>query len=489
MPVTRVFYDNAPANWYNSSEARNPKNSDLRWELLAAGRDTTNNDIVLFGGYQFKPASWMDSGWAVQINQDNNVISLDIDSEATTADIINVSAATLTTGFALDINDADLLTTGQIARFGSNAPGTGTRSLITVVNDNTLATGTTLLDLDQDAAQNALFINHDAITGASIYIDAETTTDTQGVIRVDGNVLSTGTGLRIDADRLTTGQIAVFSSNGTDTGTKSLVQIIADNTSATGTTVLELQQDAAANALFIDHDAITGASIYIDAETTTDTQGVIRVDGNVLSTGTGLRVDADRLTTGQIAVFSSNGTDTGTKSLVQIISDNTLATGTTVLELQQDAAANVLFIDQDAVTGASIYIDAETTTDTQGVIRVDANVLTTGTGFRIDGDALSTGSLAVFASNSTNVSAKNLVSVVNDSSAAIATFPLNVQQDSILPALRVHITGTGTEALHFTGAASAGAASWFATTSVPAANLFLRIGICGTSYKIKLDDN
>lgn len=396
MPVTRVFYDNAPANWYNSSEARNPKNSDLRWELLAAGRDTTNNDIVLFGGYQFKPASWMDSGWAVQINQDNNVISLDIDSEATTADIINVSAATLTTGFALDINDADLLTTGQIARFGSNAPGTGTRSLITVVNDNTLATGTTLLDLDQDAAQNALFINH---------------------------------------------------------------------------------------------DAITGASIYIDAETTTDTQGVIRVDGNVLSTGTGLRVDADRLTTGQIAVFSSNGTDTGTKSLVQIISDNTLATGTTVLELQQDAAANVLFIDQDAVTGASIYIDAETTTDTQGVIRVDANVLTTGTGFRIDGDALSTGSLAVFASNSTNVSAKNLVSVVNDSSAAIATFPLNVQQDSILPALRVHITGTGTEALHFTGAASAGAASWFATTSVPAANLFLRIGICGTSYKIKLDDN
>lgn len=489
MAWSRTYNDSSPQNFDRTNAARNPEMNRLRWVLFGATLDTTNREPLFHVPLQIQPASTANASFGLQIDQDNNAIALDIDTEATTTDGINLSIAAMTTGIGLDIPDGDLLTTGQLARFSSNAPATDTRSLVTILNDNTAATGTTLLDLDQDAAQRVVFINMDAATGGSIVIDAETTTWTSGIVDIDADVLSTGTAFRIDADRLTTGSIVVFSSNGTDTGTKSLVQIIADNTSATGTTALEIQQDAAQRMVFLDHDAITGGSLVIDAETTTWTSGIVDIDADVLTTGTALRIDADSLTTGTLATFSSNSTDTGTKTLVNVVNDATAATGTTVATFQQDAAVRAVFIDQNAVTGGSLVVDAETTTWTSGIVDIDADVLTTGTAFRVDGDSVTTGSLAVFASNSTDTGARNLVDIINDNVAATTAIPLNIQQDGTGPAARFHITSTAAVALHFTGAGTAGAATWFATTSTPAANLFLKISVLGTTMKIKLDDN
>ena len=66
----------------------------------------------------------------------------------------------------------------------------------------------------------------------------------------------------------------------------------------------------------------------------------------------------DALTTGSIADLASNSADVGTRDLVKITNDNTAATGATVLALQQDAAIQVLTLDQNA---ASAFIDFEGT--------------------------------------------------------------------------------------------------------------------------------
>ena len=75
----------------------------------------------------------------------------------TTTRTLDVSSSTTTTGYGLYIGDADSLTTGAVALFGSNASTTDTRSLLWVVNNNVAATGTRMIGLQQDA--NAAFFH------------------------------------------------------------------------------------------------------------------------------------------------------------------------------------------------------------------------------------------------------------------------------------------------------------------------------------------
>jgi len=51
----------------------------------------------------------------------------------------------------------------------------------------------------------------------------------------------------------------------------------------------------------------------------------------------------DSLTTAQLARFSSNSADTSTRNLVEIVNDNTAATGTVPFRVQQDAVVNTNF--------------------------------------------------------------------------------------------------------------------------------------------------
>ena len=57
-------------------------------------------------------------------------------------------------------------------------------------------------------------------------------------------------------------------------------------------------------------------------------------------TSDGMKVVADNLTTGSLMLLSSNSASTSTRNLVQIINDNTLATGAVPLRIQQDAIAD-----------------------------------------------------------------------------------------------------------------------------------------------------
>ena len=155
----------------------------------------------------------------------------------------------------------------------------------------------------------------------AIYIDAESTTT--NVIQVDAPSTTTANCLAIEsADALTTGSIAKFTSNSSSTGTRTLVNIINDNVSATGATALKVQQDAAQTAVDIDQNAnATGLNIVSDA-----------------TTSYGMVVQGDSLTTGFLGSFYSNSSDTNTRSLVRIYNDHASADNAVCLYIQQDGA-------------------------------------------------------------------------------------------------------------------------------------------------------
>jgi hypothetical protein len=144
--------------------------------------DTTNNPNVLV-------VDNAGTGNGAFIDQNGDGLALNIDSEATTAGIVAVDGTPLTTGTALSISALDALTTGAGISIASNSADTSTRSLVSVVNDNTAATGTTLMSLQQDASSAAYVTLTDGTDTFGLYNNAGTpeaviTADT-GSITVD----------------------------------------------------------------------------------------------------------------------------------------------------------------------------------------------------------------------------------------------------------------------------------------------------------------
>lgn len=112
-----------------------------------------STDRVSIGVSTDSPAALLevtgDTSTGVPLLQLNN---LDVDQK-----LLDINASN-TTGDVIDLT-ADALTTGVIAKIVSNSSDTSVRSLIEIVNDNTAATGTTLLHLKNDAiANNSSFL-------------------------------------------------------------------------------------------------------------------------------------------------------------------------------------------------------------------------------------------------------------------------------------------------------------------------------------------
>lgn len=108
----------------------------------------SNTNRVSIGVSTDSPAALLeitgDSATGAPLLQLNN---LDVDQK-----LLDINASN-TTGDVIDLT-ADALTTGVIAKIVSNSSDTSVRSLIEIVNDNTAATGTTLLHLKNDAIAN-----------------------------------------------------------------------------------------------------------------------------------------------------------------------------------------------------------------------------------------------------------------------------------------------------------------------------------------------
>lgn len=83
--------------------------------------------------------------------------------------LLNLSGLAMTTGIALNMSDLDALTTGGAIKVLSNSSSSGTRSLVSVKNDNALASGTTCLDIIQDSAAAAPIKTTNAATSTNFF--------------------------------------------------------------------------------------------------------------------------------------------------------------------------------------------------------------------------------------------------------------------------------------------------------------------------------
>ncbi len=118
-------------------------------------------------------------------------------------------------------------------------------------------------------------------------------------------------------------------------------------------------------------------------------------------------VVANSATTGTVNLFTANGLTTGHN--VVISSSGVITT-----------------------TGDALAVTASGATSSTGVVRVVTAALTTGIALNVKADALTTGLIASFNSNSADTTARNLVAIINDNTAAVGTVPLIIQQDAVV---------------------------------------------------------
>ena len=297
-------------------------------------------------------------------NDDIDQIAIDIEAANTTADVINIAAANLTTGKALDVSGLDALTSGSALQLESNSASATSRTLASMQNLNVLATSTTVLTLRQDAPYRVMFITQNA-DGAAISIDTEATTS--NVVDVSADQLTSGSILSCtDASALTTGKL--FDFRNTLSGSSLTARV-------RGAGGAETIAEAAASQ--------HGGLYWLSREET-------RVAGTTAD-------DYDNLFIGRRSIMNgAGGTLTSTGAVVHVVNiatqtAGTLTDSTNVLHLYQAAisSGDSININHDG-TGRAIYIDAENTTT--NVMDISATLLTSGIAIDIsDLDAIDTG--------------------------------------------------------------------------------------------------
>ena len=164
-----------------------------------------------------------------------------------------------------------------------------------------------------------------------------------------------------------------------------------------------------------------------------DNVAAFKIDSEGTTTNV-FTIEADALTTGAGAYIYSNSSSTGTRNLLEVQNDHASASGTTALKIKQDA-------DQKSIT-----IDSAATTN--HVIRIDGPLTTTGTCLLIDDvDALTTGNMAKFHSNSSTTNTRELVRIHNDNTSATGAKALSVVQDAAAVSVSIEQGGDATALL------------------------------------------
>jgi hypothetical protein len=181
---------------------------------------------------------------AMFIDQNGNGISLQIDSQASTSDVIQITNPTTTTGSVFS-TAANNLTTGQLLDLQSNSSSTSTRNLVQIVNNHASAGNTTPLAIQQDSAQRALYIDQNG-NDSAIEIDSEATST--NIIEFINPIITTGDGLSLtNFNSLTSGRIIHAHSKSNSTSTRKLVTVHQEQSNAPDTTCVEVIQSSTAN--------------------------------------------------------------------------------------------------------------------------------------------------------------------------------------------------------------------------------------------------
>ena len=136
-----------------------------------------------------------------------------------------------------------------------------------------------------------------------------------------------------------TGSLVITATNAANT-----VPLTVNQQDTGGTNNVNIVSAGTGTSLYVDSNG-TGSGIDIDAENTANH---------------GILVTCDVVTTGSIASFITNASNTSVRNCVMIKNDNVLATGAVALAIQQDSSADGLFIDQNG-NGVALHIDNDGT--------------------------------------------------------------------------------------------------------------------------------
>ena len=210
------------------------------------------------------------AGALIVDNNDTDKQAIVVEAANIDADVMDITMDAVTTAKGIDIT-ADGLTTGSALYIDSDSSSTGTRSIASVIQNHVSATGSTALLVQSDAGRGLVIDSNLAAGGYALEIDAEITTantakiaaiSTSGttleissvgvltgkVVDVTADAATTGKGINMSMDGLTTGSALYIDSDSSSTGTRNIVEIINNNTAATGATALKVQQDSSGDA-------------------------------------------------------------------------------------------------------------------------------------------------------------------------------------------------------------------------------------------------
>lgn len=360
-------------------------------------------------------------------------------SDAVAGNIENISCATTTTGFCLNIGDADSLTSGAILRLKSNSPSVTGKNLAFIRNQNVLAVGTTVANFEQDSTGTNLLLTSTG-NGRSLVIDSSATS--ANALRFNTTAQTTAAIISVpNADSLSTGNALNFVSNSPDTNVRSLAFIRNQNPLSISATALFVQQDSTANAFRVDS---TGDSTSMVINSAATTANAINFSQSTQTSGFLLNAsNLNSVTSGGAFNFVSNSPSATVRNLGNLRNQNTAASSTTVLNVQQDASANGINITENG-NGSAMNINGSGVS-TQNVFNIIADGLTTGTAATIN-------------SNSANISNRSILSVNNLNAGATGATALSISQNSTnigvnvsraavnsnQPAFNITDAGTGT---------------------------------------------
>lgn len=257
-----------------------------------------------------------------------------IDSSGVVLAPLDVTAAGVTTGIALALDDNTGLTSGKIIKVASSATAMTSAGRL-FLSDHTGATSTSgVLNEFKSAANDETVIakitaSDVLATGNCLAISAVAMTTGKGIAMTNLDALTSGIGIHVaSAATAITGAGRLFYSN---------------HTGATGTSATLNEFASAANDETIVCQ-ITGSAALAGGK-------LLALSAVALTTGTVLDIsDNTAATTGTIVNIASNSADTGTRSVVKITQDHASASGATALTVQQDSGVKPAI----AITGAAV---------------------------------------------------------------------------------------------------------------------------------------
>ncbi|HSW66659.1 MAG TPA: hypothetical protein VLI54_05980 [Bacillota bacterium] len=397
-----------------------------------------------------------------------------VTSTATTSNATDITANSLTSGFALDVTTASTVTTGgglRVRGSGATAYSAGA-GLVQVLNNGaytgTLATisssGTTtgnLLDLSLSAASQT------TATALNITQSNTTTGYTGNLVNLTGTS-TTGAGnvLNITTANTTAGNGLNLTANGITTGVGANLQ----HTTSVLTTGALLKVSSTAVDAFT-----TGGLAVISSNqnftTTANTAGLLNVSATASAAGTLVNIAnsfATQTTSTALNVVQS-GTTTGfTGNFVNFTGSSTTGTGNVV---------NITTVNTTAGNGLNLTANGITTGVGANLQHATA-VLTTGALLKVSStavDAFTTGGLAVISSNQNFTTTANTAGLLNVSATATAAGTLvnianSFATQTTSTALNVVQSGTTTgftgNFVNFTGSSTTGTGNVVNITTV-----------------------